>query len=65
MTALAGNGKTTVFADAGEFNCSVALARLAVELARVQGRSGSADEFLHQAMDLICHARDVIQERKL
>jgi hypothetical protein len=59
------NGKGTTFATPEEFDCSVAVASLALDLAQVQGRHGSADEFLNQAMDLICQAREVINERRV
>lgn len=48
-----------------EFNCSVKLASLAVELALVQGVRGSAEEFINQALDLICEAREMINERRI
>jgi hypothetical protein len=59
------NGKKTLFLDADEFNASVAVARLAIDLAYMQGENGFADEFLKEALDLICQAREMITERKL
>ena len=66
MTAE-GNGKKTLFVDADEFNCSVALATLAVELAGLYGLYARNEpaKLLNEAMDLICEARNVIDERSL
>jgi hypothetical protein len=58
------NGRKTLFLDADEFNCSVAVANLAVELCRLYGQD-EPETFLGPAMDLICDARNVIEERKL
>jgi hypothetical protein len=60
-----GNGRGALFVDADEFNASVAVARLAIDLAYMQGQNGSPEEFLNEAMDLICQAHNVIFERKL
>jgi hypothetical protein len=65
MKAGVSNGKGTLFLTADEFDCSVAVARLAVELAKLQEKPGSAEEFLNQAMDLICQAREVLNDRKI
>jgi hypothetical protein len=53
----------TILAD--EFQCYLDVARLAVELARVQGQSGSEEYFLDQAVKLILHARDVMEQQKI
>jgi hypothetical protein len=63
------NGKGTVFVTPEEFECSVSVARLAVQLARMQeiedGSESSADKFLNQALDLICQAREMLDDRRI
>lgn len=53
------------FIPAEEFSCHVAVANLAVDLARVQGRSDSAEAFIEEAIHLICQAREMLGERKI
>jgi hypothetical protein len=60
-----GNGKGTLFVTADEFECSAAVARLAVDLAYMQGGEGPAEEFLNEALELICQAREVLNNRRV
>jgi hypothetical protein len=61
---LAAYENGTLWMSGKEFKRYVAVAQLAIELARLREGEGSAEQFLDEAIELICGAHDRIDERK-